>query len=117
MKTVKQLLDNSKALHELVVQKMPIATAYKLGKMIKECDVVIELFESHKKELFEKFGNVLEDGNIEIPKEKVEAFGEEINVYLDEEIDIAIPKITIEQLGNIEIEPSVLTSLDWLITD
>lgn len=117
MKTVKELLDNVKPLQELVEQKMPIATAYKIGKLIKECEVIIELFEGHKKELFEKFGNTLEDNNIEIPQENVEEFSKEIEVYLNEEIEIEVPAITIDMLGNIEIEPSALASLDWLITE
>lgn len=105
-------------LNKLLDTKLPVKTSYRISRVISKIEPEIKLFNQTRLELIKKHGKEdKETGQYNIPKKSIEKFTKEINELLTQEIEIDFDCVKIEELGDITIEPSILVSLDWLITE
>ena len=107
---LKTILESKDSLQELITQSMPINSAFKISKIQRELNNILEIFDNRKKDLFSKYG---EDN--QIIKENEEIYIKEYTILLEEELDLEIEKVSIDKLGNISIAPAHLTNLGWLL--
>lgn len=113
--TIGILLNSVEAVKELTSKDLSINISVKLVKIIKKLNEVLEVYETKRKSLYEKYGEELENGSMKIFDEKLEIFNEEHNKLTKEEIDIEFGQIDVSDLGDINMKTSTLMSLDWLI--
>ena len=119
---LKELVEGSESLGVLMQEKLPIVLGYKLAVFIKKASPEIEEYNKKRNELLAEYADVVLDkdkkptSQMKFKDEKaVKAFNEKINALLDQEIKIDIPKIKIDELAGMVVEPKVLIPLDWLI--
>lgn len=117
---LKQLVESTTALNKLVDQKLPIKVSFQLSTFLSKTNPELTNFDKLRTEKIQEYGErVIKDGKpteeYTIPKDKVEEWSKEINELLEQEIDVKIPDIKIDDLGDINIEPTSLMGLEWLI--
>ncbi len=116
-----QIINSQEELKKLLDFKLPVKTAYNIGKMINKIQPELKAFEEVRVKLIKELGEQKgEDGNWEIKKENLQKFTEEIEKVLNSEISLdfnevdKFQKISIDQIGEEKIEASLLLKLDWL---
>ena len=109
---IKEILESKEAIEALTAQVLPINTAIKLSKLQKELNEILEIYQERRKSLFEKHG---EGKDLNIPDANRDAFITEHGSLIDAEIELVIPNINIEDLGDIQISANHLTNLTWLL--
>jgi hypothetical protein len=119
---LKQLIESVPSIQELIKEPLPVKTSFKLSTFISKMNPEIEAFDKVKKDkIIEYKGERQKDENgreintFKIPDENVEKFSKEIKELLEQEVDIDVPDINIEDLGDIKIKPEFLMGLNWLI--
>ena len=127
--TNKTVVDSVESLNHLSELKLPVKTAYKLTKLTRKVNEVLETYnevlgklqQNHVKKDEEGNPKMLDDPNDSNIKRLVfedpEAFAEAYKELLEIETEIGITKLTVEDLGNIEVTPTILYQIDWLIED
>lgn len=123
-KTMKlsKVINSIEGLNQLAKTKLPVSLGFRISTAINNLNPLIENYYKTRNELLKKHGKeVIEKdkptGRYDIPKEKVDEFNKELEELNDTEIDVKLPEIKLSELGNIEIEPSALVNLDWLIVE
>ena len=111
------VINSLEALKELGRTKMKAPIAFRIKKLISVLAVHESAFIGARKELFEKFGKDSGDGILRVQPEHVNDFNIEYEALLEEDIEVDIPNITIDDISDVEIEPSRLLTLDWLIVE
>jgi len=112
---IKDILESKEALAELLGKEMPLSVAVKVSKLQKELNEVLDIYNSRRKTLFDKYGEPIEDGEMRIKDEHIKEYVLEHDKLLLDEIDITITPINADTLGNISIKPDHLTKLSWLL--
>ena len=115
--TIERIMNSLEALREISNEDIPLKAAVRITRTIKEVDNVLEVFNDSKKKLFEKYGEEVEgqEGS-RIKEENVEVFNEKYIELLKQEVDIDFVEVDVEDLGDINVKPSVLMTLDWFIS-
>lgn len=118
---LKKLLLSKTALVEITNKDMPISLAFKFKKVMNEYNMVDDLYQEKIKEIYTDLGKSDEKtGDIKIEAEHVNEVNERIIKIEEEEVfeDFNI-NINIKELidANIDIKPTVLHDLDWLIIE
>lgn len=107
---------------ELLSKDMPSKVSYWIAKAYRKADKVIKEFYEMNKEKIKELGNkeILENGDPKytvLPENK-EKYNEWVKEGLEDEVELeGIRQIKLSELGNINIKPSILAKLDWLIID
>jgi hypothetical protein len=117
---VQDVLNSNQALYALAQKQLPATAAYRVGKAINKARQVAQDFDRKRYAFISGLeGVTLSDDKKEFNIEGREAEVQEgIQKLLDEECTIEFPKIPLDMLKNIEIEPIHLAALDgWLIAD
>lgn len=98
------------ALQNLLNTKLPIKTSYKLNKLAIALNVEYEAYEKQRVELVKEYGEEKEDGSVAIPPDspKMKEFLEKIAELQNIEVSLDFEKLKVEELGDIEIEPTNL---------
>ena len=131
-----ELVNSVEALNKLSEAKLPAYVSFSLGKFLKDITSDIETYNKVKSEKIVEYGTVVldeegkekvnEDGNktysFSIPgttelTENGKKFIEEMTEIEEREVDVKIPEIKIESLGEVTIEPKYLVTLSWLIKE
>lgn len=125
MITVKlsQLVNSSSALQKLGNQPLRGKLAYKVGKVIQEISNELSLYDKARHELLEKYcikddNNeivVYENGNVQIAKENIPVYTEEINKLNDTEIELNIVLLDLDDFQDIEMTPKEMMDIEWII--
>ena len=117
--TLKQAVDSIQGLREIMLVKMPLATAMQLDKIITVCDEEIQRFQKLNQEKYKELGEQIEgekEGTLRIKAENIDQYVSETNAILATEIDLPGEKINSQDLKNIELSPIGFRQLkDWLI--
>jgi len=115
------LLEGVEALKVLTSLPLRARTSFRLAKLTKSLDSHLEIFQESRKEVIEKYQSEETDDNgntkMVIPADNIEEYSKEITELISEEVEIDVPEITLDDLGNIEIEAKHLSVLDWLIKE
>jgi len=117
---IKEILASKEAIEELIGIDVPINSAIKISKVQKEINDILEVYDSKRKVLFDKYGEETKEANGEtkIKDENIQEFSKDILEILSEELeDFNVKPILISTLGDINIKPASITSLDWLLKD
>ena len=126
--TIKQLLESTNAAKGRpsalgiigAAPKVPIKPGYWIGKVLRKADAEIAEYDSRRVKLWETVGAKKNEktGNFEPTAEQVVEFNKQHEELLSIEIEFAgIDPINIEALGEAEIPPAVLATLDWMIVE
>jgi hypothetical protein len=105
------------AVQQLAVAKLPVKTSYWVGRLLARLNAEYKAIEKRRGDLIKEIGSKMEGtGNYEIkPEDKgtVELYQKTWTEQMEASVELKdIPVIKIETLGNISIEPSVLSALD-----
>lgn len=111
---IKEILESKDSIQELIGKSMPIKTAFAVSKLQKELNIALELYDSRKQGMFDKYGENSEAGK-KIKEEYISTYISEHNELIEEELDILFDKVSIDTLGDIQIAPAHLTNLSWLL--
>jgi hypothetical protein len=96
----------------LLDKELPIKAAWKLNKLVKAFDKELGEIEDFRVKLVQKLGNEDEEGNVQVPEEKMESFVTEFNELLMTEIEVDFDAIDIDTLGEIQVSAKELLALD-----
>lgn len=113
------LINSMETIKELSQLKIKAKTSWALAKTAKLMEAEVATFEEVRKKKIEEIATDEEDGNVVIKPNtpEMEKFQAEINELLLSEVTIDAKKISIEDLGDNEIEFGKLLQLEWLIND
>jgi hypothetical protein len=117
---LRTLVDSIDAVKDLVNKEIPIKTAFKLSKLIKEINSELEHLERAKAPLFDKYEEKITqtEGPIQrrIAEEHISKYFEELAPVLDMDVKLSIDsKIKLDDLGDIKISAVHLDLLNWLL--
>ena len=120
--TNKQLLESVEALRVLNGQKLPVKISYKVAKNSRVINEGLKDYTETLKKLQEDHSEKDEDdkpkveGNRFVMKDQ-EDFNKAYEELLELEAELSVKPIKLDDLGTIELPPSVLMSLEWLIQE
>lgn len=110
------------SMREIIEKEMPIKTSFKFSKAIKKLDEEAQLYDEKRSQLIQKFAQKNESGEIIQEEGKVTInnmpeFQKEITELNSIEVNLDIEKISINDLGDIDISPKTLLMLDKILED
>ena len=111
------LIKSLNSLKVLCSLKIPVKTSFKLSRLMKKINEEVTIYEELQKKLVDEYGVIGDDKEfkvVSVGSEHYEKVNLELNEILDTEIEFDFEPINIEELGNIEIEPAHLHSLEHL---
>ena len=120
---VEIIIGCSAILQTFSTTKMKIGTAYKIRKIIDECNIIFRESERRRIELLQELNAVpnKETKKYEFPKDNPEAenlFNSRVSEITNQEVEIDVPLVTIAELDNIdgiEIEPALMDQIEWFL--
>tara|TARA_R100001244_G_scaffold25113_2_gene25464 strand:+ start:116464 stop:116835 length:372 start_codon:yes stop_codon:yes gene_type:complete len=120
--TNRQLVGSAEAFKNLIGLKMPIKASFKLAKIVRIVEEELTDYKTALKSLQLKHAIKGEDDEPVIIEnqyvfEDVAKFNAEYAELLGFEVSLDIEQISLEDLGDAEIEPAHLVSLLWLLKD
>jgi hypothetical protein len=110
--TLADILSSIQVLSVIANTKMPVKTSYNINKMLKKVGKEADIFEEERQKIVEVY---LEDGKKEVPKEKEQEVRESIQELMNQEVELALPRITIDMLEDLEISPIDLQRIEPLL--
>jgi hypothetical protein len=118
----RQVVQSVSAINVLNALKLPVKASFRVAKTSKELDTVLQVYNDTLKKLQEEHcehdeeGKVKTNGN-QIVFKDAGAFEAAFTELLELESELAIKTIKLDNLGTVEVEPSVLYQLDWLLEE
>lgn len=110
------------ALNALANVKLPAVASYRIGKAINKTKKIVSAFEAERSKLALALATEQPDPNVPgntiyvfADLESRVKFEEQVKALLDEEEDIVLPTLTVAELGNISVEPAILSLLDGVV--
>jgi hypothetical protein len=99
--------------------KMKLSTAYKVRQVLAKSQDAISDFENRRVSLAKELGELNEekDRYIFTDKEKEQSFRDQLQEWMDEDMDIDITPIPVDLLDDyITLEPTNIPFVEWFIT-
>jgi len=116
----KELYLSVNAIEILANNKLPIQAAYEVSLVVDEVMRMHGIIEAHRESIIKKFGKHNKKENVyAIPEDDVIALSNastEFEMYLSEDVELNIDKISIGILGDINISINDIKKLGWLLT-
>jgi hypothetical protein len=121
----KVVIDAIPALNSLSEIKLPVKTSYVIAKNIRELSKILEDVEGVKKKIFDKWVEKDKDGNPLTQDNKQDVFklkknnefNKDLNELLEIENDVNISKVNLDDLKGVDLAPSTLINIDWMIEE
>ena len=111
-----ELYGLTRTLPKLTQKEIPVKTAYKLFKFLKESSVEMESLEKSRIKLVEKYADKTDDkAKMKVKGENIDEFQKEFSALLEEEVKIDFKPISIEELGDISFSADDLAPLNKII--
>jgi hypothetical protein len=116
---LRDLINSEVALQNILKEKLPISVAWELKVFINKVSPEILSYEEIRKQKIIEFGEEIKDspGDYRIKKEDLQIFSKEMDILLDKNIDVSVPKINIKEFKDFNISCNDIMILDWLITE
>ena len=121
---MKDIVNNSTILQELLDKKLKGKTALNLARIIREMEPEYKTFQDTRTNLIKKYGKqengeliTDENGNYHIRTEDVEKFNNELEELLNVDITLNANKIDINDLNDIEFTPRQMVFLEKFIEE
>ena len=113
--TVGEIVASSQVLQLIANTKMPVKTSYRLNKMLRKVSKEVEVYEEERKKIFDELGEEKEEGSLQIPKDNMPEATKLFDELVSEEIEVELPEITLEHLGEMELTPLEMQALEPLL--
>lgn len=114
---VKDIYNLKNGLDTLNEKEYPIATALKLQRISLKVNEEYEIASNLRLKLVEKYKEkTLDNGNVQLKKDKIPVFNEEMKELLEQDVEITLDKIELSALGE-TIKPSTLILVDKIIKE
>lgn len=105
---LRTILNAQEAMRRLSEQSLPIATGYRVAKMIQSIDNELIIYEKQRIKLCQKYGHLIEEkGEYDIDKK--EDFTKELSSLFDMDIELLTDKISLPK--TLTMSPKDLISL------
>lgn len=123
--TLNDILNNAEVFREISAKTLPVKTAFKVARLIRELDKENATFDESRRKIIEKYAEREEsgeikqtsEGNIVIQPDKIEECNREMIELLNTTIDINADKLNIDALGDIELTPTQMLGLEAFIEE
>ena len=110
--TLQEVLDAKPGLEVISRSAVNGINAFKIGRIIRDINKEIEVFDEERKKYIEKYamrdeknGIVTENGMIKIKEENIPLYNQALQKMLETEIEINTEKMSIDDLANVSITP------------
>jgi hypothetical protein len=126
---LRDLVNSQNAINLLVIQKLPVFTAFKLSLFLKYATPIVSSYNEQKDKICGEACVRDDKGNpaliningllqYKFPNEVIEKeVKDKLDKLLDVDVDIKTPDIKIGDLEGVKIEPMYLNSLIWMIKE
>lgn len=120
--TNRQIVDSITAIQTLNTLKLPVKASFRIAKTARTIDEVLVDYNDTMKKLREEYAEKDEDGKVKVDGEMIifhdlDGFIKAREELLEIETEVNIKQVDLDDLGSVEVEPSVLSSITWLIND
>lgn len=121
--TLNEIVSAVDPLNRLMDMDLPARKAFKVMRLVDELSEQVERYNKLRGELFKKYGEAVVDqdgnstGQLQVPHEKSEEFSREHSELLQEEVEIAAPVLTFDDLEEVSIKPKDLVRLGSLLQE
>jgi len=112
--TLGELVSIKDSLSKLYNYDIPMDEAQPAGRTLADIEKELEIYESNRKKLFEKYGN-LESEQLVIPPEKIAEFNAELQTLLSCKVTIDIATIKSSSLEGIKLSVVDMRGLNRFI--
>ena len=116
---VSDLYDLSLGLADLSEKELSISLSFKIQRASKAVSDELIASDKVRKKIIEKYKEKdLENGQVQIKKDKLIEFNKEMQELMKQEVEVSIDKIDIEDLekADINIKPKTLMQLDSILS-
>ena len=118
--TLRNILEGQETLQKLSNQPLKGRTAFQVGRLLKKLEEVLNAYNETRLKLIEKYAKRKDDGEFELndkneyqfTKENMQAYVEEINKLILEEVEIEAKPIPFEDIENLEFTAAEATFLE-----
>ena len=126
MKTINKILTNGEiynlAMHlsnSFVDNELylPAAVNYSIQKNKTIISELAQEIEQHRINIIYHYGEVLEDGNIKVPEDKVNEANKEINDLLLIEQELKLYTFKIEEIADVQLTSAQMSSIMFMIEE
>lgn len=123
--TNKQIVNNSMILMEISKKELPIKVSYALAKNIVKIEKELEIYNSERQKLLDKYcvkdengkNKVDENKNLKIQEEYLKDWERDIKELENIELEIDIHKFRLDELNGYNMSPSELIAIDYMIEE
>lgn len=117
-----QMVASVPAFNELNKLKLPVKTSYWIAKASRLIEESMKDYREALTKLQQKHAELDDDGKVKTKEDVVifkspEAFQEEYAELLSLEVELNLKKISLDDFGDVHVEPSFLYHLDWFLED
>ncbi len=118
--TLRNILEGQETLQKLSNQPLKGRTAFQVGRLLKKLEEVLNAYNDTRLKLIEKYAKRKDDGDFELndkneyqfTQENMQAYVEEINKLILEEVEIEAKPIPFEDIENLEFTAAEATFLE-----
>lgn len=112
--TLGRIYNSLEALGKLSEKALPVTTAFKVARLVSALEAPLKDADLARANLLRQVGEQIE-GTQQYKIHSPEVWRAELEKLLEQEIDIPAEKLTLTDFGKIEVEPSVISRLSWLV--
>lgn len=96
---------------------LPIAACFSIEKNKSVLTAIAEDIERSRFQIIQRYGTPQDDGNFLVASDKIEEANEELSALLHIEQEIKIYTFKIEELKNVELTPSQMKAIMFMIDE
>ena len=122
--TLNDILNNIEIFKTISEKILPIKTAYKIARLLRELNHESTLFDESRHKIIEKYaertetGEIkMDDNNVSIQPNLIQQCNQELIDLLNTVLEINANKISLNDLEDIELSPSQILSLEPFIEE
>lgn len=118
--TLKEVVEGQESLQKLSGMILKGRTAFQVARLLKKLEEVLTSYNDTRLKLIEKYAKRKEDGEFELnekneyqfTQENMQAYIDEINKLIMEEVEIEAKPIPVEDIENLEFTPAEAAFLE-----
>lgn len=110
-----EIVASAETLKVVAATKMPVKTSYRLNKMLRLVSKEVKIYEEEKGKVFEEYGESAGEGLLQIKEEHKDDAKKELDTLLDQDVELDLPDVSLDDLGNLQVTPLELQVLEPLL--
>lgn len=114
---LKQVIDMAEPITDLIEQKLPFQTAYKISKIAEAVESNQKFWQSKLQQIFNQYATPDENGEKRIEPAQREVFNEQAKQLGEVEVDDIQTLLTFSDLEGVELTPREVFLLKPIITE